>query len=290
MQVALVEGDLRDAASLERACQGIEAVVATANAVIRPRGDDFASVEGEGYQNLIRAAEQQGVRQFVFASVPEWPGPDKVAMLKYKRITEQRLQASTLAFTIVRLSVFMDVWLALLGSNIPYAGTEAPTVERPFWFSRLYMSVVGGLIEKYGIAIVPGSGNARHAFITVEDAARVLAGTVGHPEAERAIFHVGGPEVLSWNDALDLFGELLGRKIRHLPFPVAVARANRALLSPIAEGPATIMAMMAAVGTYDSAYDPSDAERFLEQPMTTMRSFLEQKIALAQHGPAVQLS
>lgn len=245
-------------------------------------------MEGVGFHNLIRAAEQQGVKQFVFPSVPDWSGADKVPVLKYKRLNEQRLQRSNLAFTIVRLSAFMDVWLALLGSHVPSQGVESPTVERPFWFSRLYMGLVGGLIEKRGLAIVPGSGDARHAFITVDDAARFLAQTVHHPQAQRALFHVGGPQILSWNEALDLFGEVLGRKIRRIPFPATVAGINRALLSPIAEGPANIMGMMATVGTQDSAYDTSDAELFLEQPLRTMRSFLEGKMAQAERGLATQ--
>ena len=288
MELESVEGDLRDFASLNAACHGIDAVVSTANAVIRPGGDDFASVHDTGYRNLIKAAEQQGVQQLIFPSVPEWSGADKLPVLKYARLNEERLRNSKLAFTIVRLSVFMDVWLALLGSHVPSRAVESPTVGRPFWFSRLYMGLVGGLIEKRGLAIVPGSGNARHAFISVDDAARFLVQMVHHPQAQRAVFHVGGPEILSWNEALDLFGELLGRKIRRIPFPAVVARANRALLSPIAEGPANIMGMMATVGTQDSAYDRADAELFLERPMITMRSFLKEKISHVERGPAMQ--
>ncbi|MFW6070174.1 MAG: SDR family oxidoreductase [bacterium] len=286
--VEVVEGDLRDLASLNAACRDVNVVVATANAIIRPRGDDFESVEGAGYRNLIKAAEQQGVRQFIFPSVPDWSGAEKIPVLKYKRLNEQRLQSSQLSYTIVRFSVFMDVWLALLGSHIPSRGVESPTVARPFWFSRLYMGLVGGLIEKRGLAIVPGSGNARHAFITVDDAARFLVQTIDHPQAQRAVLNVGGPEVLSWNEALDLFGAVLGRKIRRIPFPAPLARANRALLNPIAEGPANIMGMMATVGTQDSAYDRANADLFLQEPMKTMRSFLEEKVIQVERGSAPQ--
>src|SRR6266567_2314637 len=65
--VEIVEGDLRDQASLARACQGATAVLATANAVT-PEGA-FEAVEGQGYRNLIAAAKLAGVKQFVFVSV-----------------------------------------------------------------------------------------------------------------------------------------------------------------------------------------------------------------------------
>jgi len=273
-------GDLRDAESVDAACSGIDAVIATANAIIRPKGDDFGSVEGEGYDNLISACQQQDVKQLIYLATPSWPVDDKVPALKYKRLNEKRLQESGLNYTIVRASVFMDVWLGLIGSSIPARGTEAPTVKRPFWFSRLYMGAVGTLIENRGWAVIPGSGKARHAFIVVEDVARFLAGCVGHPEANRATFHLGGPQVYTWDEALKLFGEALGTQIRPFHLPAGIARVGRALLAPLSEGASNIMGMLWAVGTYDSAYDTTDAYRILDRPMTTMQAFLAAKTKL----------
>ncbi len=62
----LVFGDLRNAASLDAACQNIDTVIATANAAVpREEGDSFKAVDDQGYENLINACRQQGVRQFV---------------------------------------------------------------------------------------------------------------------------------------------------------------------------------------------------------------------------------
>lgn len=278
--VELAFGDLRDPATVQAACQGVTTIITTANGVIQRKGDSIKTIDGDGNANLIAAAKQQGVQQFIYASVPVTPFDQAVPALKYKRLTEERLQASGLNYSIVRLSVFMDVWLALLGSHVPTHGAEQPTVKRPFWFSQLFMAGVGGMVEGRGLALVPGNGKARHAFITVDDAARALVACVGHPAAQHAILHVGGPEILSWDEAVAIFGQAVGRKVRPLHLPIAVAQVNQALLSPLGDGPANIMGMIRMTGAADSAYPTTDANRLLAGPLTTMREFLAQKVSL----------
>src|SRR4051794_37474846 len=52
--VELVEGDLKDPASLARACAGRTAVVTTASASLsRQAGDDVESVDRDGHRSLI---------------------------------------------------------------------------------------------------------------------------------------------------------------------------------------------------------------------------------------------
>jgi NADH dehydrogenase len=278
--VELAFGDLRDPATVQAACQGVTTVITTANGVIQRKGDSIKTIDGDGNANLIEAAKQQEVQQFIYASVPVTPFDQAVPALKYKRLTEERLQASGLNYTIVRLSVFMDVWLALLGSHVPTRGAEQPTVKRPFWFSQLFMAGVGGMVEGRGLALVPGNGKARHAFITVDDAARALVACVGHPVAQHAILHVGGPEILSWDETVTRFGQAVGRKVRSIHLPIAVARVNQALLSPLGDGPANIMGMIRMTGAADSAYPTTDADRLLDGPLTTMQEFLAQKVNL----------
>ena len=92
----LAFGDLRDPASLGTACRHVEAVIATANAVIPRKGDSFDSIEGEGYRSLIQACTNNKVGQFIFASVPISSAGDQVPTPRYKRLTEKRLQESGL--------------------------------------------------------------------------------------------------------------------------------------------------------------------------------------------------
>ena len=278
--VELVVGDLRDRGSLDRACQGATEVIATANAVI-PRGRaSFEAVEGQGYANLIAACQVSGVRRFVFMSVPVTPHDDDVPTFRLKRRIEGQLQASGLPYTIVRGSLFMDDWLALIGSSIPLRGAEAATLRRPFWFSRLFLGVVGRLVEGHGVALVPGSGQARHAFVALEDVASFLAGAIGLPSTRDAILEVGGPEVLSWDEAVAVFARVLGRPVRAVHAPAGVFRLQQRLLQPFSPQAGNLMGMNWLVATTDSAYETEALSREFGISLTSVEQFLRNKLRL----------
>jgi uncharacterized protein YbjT (DUF2867 family) len=275
----LVFGDLRSAESLDAACRGVDTVMATATAVIPRSRDTFTQVDDQGYLRLVNACKSHGVRRFVFVSVPVTPYDDLVPIFRYKRAVERLLQDSGLEYTIVRASLFMDDWLALIGSSIPLRGAEAHTLERPFWFSRLFLRAVGHSIERRGVALVPGSGRARHAFIAVDDVARFMIGSLDLPRAANAVWEVGGPEILSWDEAVATFGRVLGRPIRAVHQPAGVFRAALTLLSPISPAAANLMGLNYVTAVCDTAYDSRDLARGLGITLTSVEAFLRARIA-----------
>ena len=63
--------DLKDPASLARACEGVETVVSTASSTIsRQEGDSMETVDRMGQLNLVEAAKHAGVSRFIYVSVP----------------------------------------------------------------------------------------------------------------------------------------------------------------------------------------------------------------------------
>src|SRR5689334_15901881 len=67
----LVTGDLKDRASLDAACRGVDAVLTTASSTLsRQPGDSIATVDRRGQLDLIEAAEAAGVRHCVYVSFP----------------------------------------------------------------------------------------------------------------------------------------------------------------------------------------------------------------------------
>jgi uncharacterized protein YbjT (DUF2867 family) len=278
--VELAVGDLRDPASLDRACRGATEVIATANAVI-PRGRaSFEAVEGQGYASLVAACRASGVRRFVVMSVPVTPHDDHVPTFRLKRRIEELVQGSGLPYTIVRGSLFMDDWLALIGSSIPLRGAEAATLRRPFWFSRLFLGAVGRLVERRGVALVPGAGKARHAFVALEDVAAFLVGAIDLPSARDAVLEVGGPEILSWDEAVAVFARVLGRPVRALHLPAEVFRLQQRLLQPWSAQAANLMGMNWLVATTDTAYEMGALGREFGIPLTSMEKFLREKLRL----------
>jgi len=279
--IELAFGDLRDRASLDAACRGIETVVATANVVV-PRGPaSFRETEELGYADLIEACRRQGVRRFVFMSVPVTREDHRIATFALKRRIESALAASGLEAAVFRGSLFMDDWFALIGSSIPLRGAEAHTLRRPFWFSRMFLAAVGHSIEGRGIAFVPGTGRARHAFIALDDVAEFLCAASLAPTAG-GTYEIGGPQVLSWEEVVALFSRLLGRGVRSIHTPAGVYWTLSSVLQPFSEQAANLMAMSAVVAEVDTAWDSREvADRFGVR-LTGAEEFLRRRAALPE--------
>ena len=109
--VELVEGDLKDAASLARACAGAQAVISTASSTLsRQEGDSIESVDQQGQLTLVATARQAGIDRFVFVSFRDNP-KIQFPLTIAKRSVERALMASGMTYTILQASYFMEVWL-----------------------------------------------------------------------------------------------------------------------------------------------------------------------------------
>ncbi len=272
--VELAFGDLKSPESLDAACRGATTVFATANAVVPRRGDTFASVEDFGYRQLVDACKKHGIQRFVFASVPVSPFDDQIPTMRHKRAVERLVQGSGIPYTILRASYFMDDWLALMGSSIPLRGAESHTLERPFWFSRFFMRAVGRLVERRGIALVPGSGRTRHAFIALDDVAEFMVRSLDEPSAVNAVWDVGGPEILSWDEVVAVFARVLGRPIRIVHQPAGVYRAMLKGLMPFSPAAANLMGLSYASALIDTPFDARPLAQKLGFKLTTVETFL----------------
>jgi uncharacterized protein YbjT (DUF2867 family) len=279
--VELAFGDLRDRDSLVAACRGIATVVATANVVVPRSAGGFAEVEGIGYAQLLDACKANGVQRIVLMSTDETPQDARVQTFRTKRQIEDRIRASGLAHAIFRGSLFMDDWFALMGSSIPLRGAKAATLRRPFWFARGFLAMAGTSIEQRGIALVPGDGSTRHAFVALDDVASILAAAAAAPEdGTNLIANLGGPEVLSWNDVVAIYERVLGRTLRKIHTPARAYRLLANLLEPLSPPAANLMAMSWLTAICETAWDGKPlAERFGIR-LTSAEEFLRAKAAL----------
>lgn len=191
MGVETVVGDLRDPASLDRACDGVSTVISTANTMrSRAEGDSIETTDAEGQGNLVEAAVRNGVSHFVYISYSGNIGGDDPLTVA-KRSTEEKLQKSGMTWTILRPSLFMEVWLG------PHLG---------FDFAN-------------GKATIYGSGDRKISWISLGDVAEFAVLAALQPEARNAILELGGPEAVSPHGVVQVFEEMTGRRfeLEHVP-------------------------------------------------------------------------
>jgi uncharacterized protein YbjT (DUF2867 family) len=119
--VRLVEGDLKDSASIRNALAGITTVITTVSSTFsRQDGDSIQTVDYEGQYNLCEAAIAAGVKQYIYISFMEIP--HQFLLQEAKRRVEKKLVASAMTYTILRPSFFMEAWLSpAIGFDFPNA-------------------------------------------------------------------------------------------------------------------------------------------------------------------------
>lgn len=182
---ALAYGDLRDPASLAAACQGVEAVIATASAMpfaYKPGENDIATTDRQGMLDLVDAAQAAGVHHFIYTSISanmNLPFPTGNA----KREVEQHLMRSGMTYTILRPGYFMEVWLS------PAVGFDASN----------------------GKAVIYGTGTQPISWIAAADVARFGVASLDNPAAVNAILELGGPAALSPLQVVALYEQITGR-------------------------------------------------------------------------------
>src|SRR5688572_28500517 len=110
MGVETVVGDLKDKASLDAALSGVSAIISTVSSTLsRQEGDSIQTVDEEGQNNLIDAAIDAGVNQFVYVSFCQ---PGESPLQNAKRKVEKHLVESGISYTILQPTYFMEVWLS----------------------------------------------------------------------------------------------------------------------------------------------------------------------------------
>lgn len=277
MNIEALRGDLTNPGSLELCCNGVDTIVATATATVPSRKSDTVhAVDDVGYRNLIAAAVHQGVRRFVFVSVPlAGTASPRAAVFACKRRTEALLLESGMEVVILRADAFMDVQFAFMGSDIPVRGSDSATVLRPF-ASKMFKSLRSSIREK-GVAQITGSGRSRHAFISVQDVASFCV--VAACSEMRGVFDLSGPEALSSLDVVKIYERLLGTTLKIRRTPAAVVRLGGIVLQPFNPAVAELMRLTYSLVVDESVPHP-ETEASFGIRCQTAEQFLSAKFAL----------
>ncbi|MGE5242739.1 MAG: SDR family oxidoreductase [Betaproteobacteria bacterium] len=238
----VVPGDLKDRASLDRACQGVAAVITTAS-VSKTGDDSVENVDLHGNQNLIAAADAAGVRHFVFVSTLRASVDSPVPLFHAKGMAETALRESRMAWTILQANAFMDVWFPML-------------IEAPMLAGR-------------DVTLV-GESRGRHSFVAEQDVAAFAIAALQTPAARRATVAIGGPEVLTFTDVVRAYEEAAGR---HIP----VRRVAPG--EPIPGVPEPIWGIAAALEAYDSPVPMEETSRRYGVSPTSVRDFARSRLA-----------
>jgi uncharacterized protein YbjT (DUF2867 family) len=244
LRAELVEGDLKDRASLDRACQGATAVITTPVAIgSKQEGDTFETVDLRGQISLVDAARAASVQHFVFISVSgNFDKHGGNPLVDAKRAVEKHLRQSGLTYTILRPSVFMEIWLS------PHLGFDFQNAK----------------------ATIYGSGENKISYISLDDVARFATETSSSLAGRNAIIELGGREALNPLEVVRIFEQTSGRPFAVQFVPEEALQARKAAASNPLEQTLAGLTIAAAHG---DEIDMSDTLRKFPLQLKSVREY-----------------
>jgi uncharacterized protein YbjT (DUF2867 family) len=252
--IEIVEGDLRDRASLDRACRGATAVITTASSMPfswNPPENTIETVDLHGQIGLIDAARAAEVAHFISISfTPDANFPLRNA----KRTVEAHLRQSGLTYTILRSSYFLEVWLS------PAVGFDAANATMQIY----------------------GAGHNKISWIALSDVAQFAVASLDNPVARNATIALGGPEALSPLEVIRIFDQIGGRSFTVQHVPVEAIRAQQTA------APDQMQQSFAGLMLCYAAGDPIDMRATLQAfpiQLTSVKDYAQRVLSTRMEEP-----
>jgi uncharacterized protein YbjT (DUF2867 family) len=210
--VEVVEGDPGDPAALARVLRGARAVVNLVGILNETTGRTFARVHVDFVRDLLAACQKHGVRRFVHMSAlnADPAGPSKY--LRSKGEADALVQASGLAWTILRPSVIFgreDAFLNLFARLT----RVLPVVALAGAQTRFQPVYVGDVAHCVALALADDL-------------------TIGH------VYELGGPKVYTLRELVRYVGLVTGAVRPIVPLSAGLSRLQATVLEHL---PGTLM-------------------------------------------------
>jgi uncharacterized protein YbjT (DUF2867 family) len=197
VQISL--GDIGDPFSLRHAMRAVDTVIHLAATIRDQPGGTIEELNGLATERLLRAAERAGVERFIFFSAMGATSFQRTRFFRSKAIAERAVEEAPLETTVFAPSIIYrpgDPWITLLQRlallpAVPVSGS-GEALYQPIWARDVAHCVVGSL-----------------------DDSRSNPGASGR-------YELAGPELLSYDDIVEVVTEASGRErpLLHVPLPL----------------------------------------------------------------------
>jgi UDP-glucose 4-epimerase len=231
--VEFVEGDIRDAATVCRSVEGMEAIYhLAAVASVQASIDDPLGTHGSnfiGTLNLLEAARQEGVRRLIYASSAAVYGDTDALPVSEQTLTnplspyaaDKLAGEHYLKFYAAKYGIepvvfrFFNIYGPRQDPASPYSGVISIFVER---------------IRREQPVTIFGDGRQTRDFVYVRDLIDVLAAALTNERAVGAVLNVGRGVECSLLELLASLERLVGRSVprQHAPARVGDILRSRA--------------------------------------------------------------
>ena len=253
----IVQGDISDPASMQRALDGVQAAYISIH-TLSPQpadtsGQGFMEVEMNGLQNIVTASRTHGVSRLIYVTflgaAPDGPS----AWIRGRWQAEQFLLNSGLDVTVLRPGQIVGVG----GQGFNMMVSQA----------------------KKSVALMLANGKSKWRNIAVDDLVYYLVGILNDPRAYGQCYDVGCDDILTNDQMVDITAEVLGRQHpRKIHFPPALLGALAPLIERLSKLPEGAMKGLVDGMKADAVGDPMPIRTILPRPPLPYRQAVERAL------------
>jgi uncharacterized protein YbjT (DUF2867 family) len=235
-------GDMLDRQAMDRACEGVDEIVSTANNILGKGATSPNRIDEPMYRTLGASAKGAGVRRWIHVSARDLTADSLVDFFRVKLRVEGIVRDSGVPWVVIRPSAYMDIWTGVLFGNADKPGP---------------------------VATIFGRGDRVCNFIAIEDVASFVLAILRDPDVRHEQVDIGGPSQVSLVQFAAPIQRALGvpEKRRHVPAPLL--GIGRHVIRPFNE----VAARFASMGYWMTVTDRgfpewrASATRFGVEPM-----------------------
>ncbi len=146
--------------------------------------------------------------------------------------------------------------------------------------------VIRDLVFHLPAMVTPRWVRSRSQPIALDDVLEYLARLPSIPEAAGAIYDAGGPEVLTYEDLMRQFGELVGRRPLIVPVPVLTPQLSSYWLNLVTAVPTNVARALIEGLEHDVLADNGAIHALVPLRLKTYREAAERALAAERDGAA----
>jgi NADH dehydrogenase len=202
--VDIVQANIRNKASVERAVEGADAVVNLVGILFEKGRQSFEAAQRDGAINIAEACAAEGIKRLVHVSAI---GADPNAEADYaetKGEAEEGIRELVPEAVILRPSI-------VFGPEDEFFNRFAAMASHPISTVAPFLPAIGG-------------GETKVQPVYAGDVAEAIANAVSREDAAGKTFELGGPRSYSFKEIYKFIGETIDRKRYALPLPFFIAK------------------------------------------------------------------
>ena len=211
-RVELVEGDVLDLESMRRATAGCRIAYYLVHSMIAQK-DKFVEADRRAARNMVQAATGAGVERIIYLG-----GLAEVSRGPLSKHLQSRIEVAEI----------------LQAGSVPTTDLRTPMI---LGSGSASFEILRYLVERLPAMTTPRWVHSLNQPIAIRDVIAYLIGCLEHEETSGQTYDIGGPDILTYRDLLDIYAEEAGLPKRLIiPVPVLTPTLSALwihLISPV---------------------------------------------------------